>query len=393
MSHAGGAPTARYLVFINKPGVMPDGKTPDSNYLVAYMLNNMTPQIRANFEHNQLDNTNFQQWKARIPQLAQITPQMIDISSGEVVQGMNLMFFLYRIVFQSNPSFMLSSITPVLQQLDYQFRSKLMPPTSPTPSPHLTSGMASPMPGPGLGPGSGPGPGPGLMSGSAPGMGPGPGASMGRGMSSRPNPMGSGAMRNQIHGGGRVMGSNVGNTMQAPRPQNPDSIMAAGRAAMSSSSSSSSSSSAPMPSNMRYLDPSMIPNSEISHNPKDATGANYTVMKDSIYYNLPKGTEIPSELKSYIQGSENPDISGSESNFLEGLPSAWEDRAGFLGIMEQGPTQFNDNNTNMYEDYNDTSEFIDISKLNISNNPVSSSSTQESYNPQAIKEMRRSKFK
>lgn len=339
----------RYLVFIEKPSVMPDGKTPDPNYLVAYMLNNLPPQIRGNFEHHIIDPSTFHEWKSRIPQLVQTTPQLVDASNGQVLHGIQCVFFLYQTLFRINPSFLLSSISPNLQQLDYQFRSQLMPPQQQQAAAAQNTGSI---------------------------------AAQAQAMrqNARP-PMQSGrAPSSQLPA--RPNNSNTKNNMMlssSGRPVQAQVMQGGGQAGVQVQNSSKL--------KTNFLSPSMIPDSA-SPVGGDMNSIGYTVHKDLLYYNLPKGAEIPKELETYLVGSENPDLDG-EGDMLSGIPSNWEDRAGFLGIMETGPTQFDDKSTNLMQDYNDNSDFLDISQMDISNKPINTGGMKESYDSQSMREMRR----
>ncbi len=121
---------------------------------------------------------------------------------------------------------------------------------------------------------------------------------------------------------------------------------------------------------------------------KDVNNVNYTIHRDLLQY-TPKKADIPKELERYIIGSENPDVSGCSGEY-DGLPTKMEERMGFLGIMEMGPTQLIDKNVDMFVDYNETPEFFDVSKID---NKPTSSAGPESFNAQSMKEMRRSKMK
>lgn len=339
----------RYLVFIEKPGVMPDGKTPDPNYLVAYMLNNLPPQIRGSFEHHIIDSSSFHEWKSRIPQLVQTTPQLVDASNGQVIHGIQCVFFMYQTLFRINPSFLLSSISPNLQQLDYQFRSQLMPPQQ-----QQSDGGASAS-----------------ASASASAQ-----AQMMR-QNARPPIQSGRAPSSQLPA--RPNNSNTKNNMM---------LSSSGRP-MQASGGMQHSGMAQGNLKTNFLNPSMIPES-VPPVGGDMQSIGYTVHKDLLYYNLPKNAEIPKELETYLVGSENPDLGGgAEGDMLSGIPSSWEDRAGFLGIMETGPTQFDDKSTNLLQDYNDNSEFLDISKMDISNKPVNTGGVKESYDSNSMRELRR----
>jgi len=375
------ASSARYLIFIEKPSVMPDGKTPDANYLVAFMLNNFPPQIRGNFEHHILDASNYQEWKSRIPQLVTSTPQLIDAANGQVIHGIQCMFFLYKIIFQANSSFMLSSLSPNLQQLDYQFRSQLMPPP-PTSSSSSSSSFVG-------------------------GMTESQKAQMMRQQARQPiqssrnqqqqipaKPSGTNGKESQLMSNNRnspqVSGASYGSGMGSGMGGGMGSGMGSGMGGgMGGGSTPPPQAAAAAARNDKFLNIASIPDSTANLSGSDMNSYGYTVHRDMLHYNLPKNAEIPKELETYLNGSENPDVSGLDDSTYQGLPSTFEDRCGFLGVMEMGPTQLIDKSVNTYEDYNEVPEYLDIASLNISNAPINSQGMKESYDPQAIKEARR----